>query len=277
MGSIQRDLDERDIRYLKLMLGRAQGADDEEIVENLDDPNIDSPHVLYRRLKEDGFPICPMCGTTYVEEGHCKPSRKARRGAGERQDLPSAAEAIPLFNSVVKALDSYLVDLTTLKEVYRDERFEAVDHYEVSALDDPEHNTTTYGPATIPLGAKLDPPHPLVALIAAYVIEDRPLDPLLEKLHSPTANLDRQQLDKKVETFKLVAHHVATLVRGGIVRRGQRTEELTAREQGAVEYITSRLRSGIPEPEIEQNLQRRGFTRSDIRRLKKFRLDYPGR
>jgi hypothetical protein len=119
------------------------------------------------------------------------------------------------------------------------------------------------------------PPHQLIALIAAYVIEDQPLDPLLEKLHPSTGNLDRQKLEEKVEALKLAARQVAKLVRGGTIRTGRQTEELTAREQAAVEYITSRLRSGVAESKIDQILQRQGFTRSEIRRLKKFRLDYP--
>jgi len=276
MGSIQRNTDERDVRYLKLVFGRAQDATDEQIVKDLDDPNIDSPHILYRRLKVDGFPICPTCGTTHVEEDHCKPSRKARRGAGERQDLPSAAEAIPLFSSVVEALGSYLVDLTTLKEVYRDERFEAVDHYEVTALVDLENDITTYGQGTFPRGATQNPPHQLIALIAAYVIEGKPLDPLLEKLHPPRIDANQQRdLEKKVDNLRLVAQHVAKLVRGGVVRTGRHTGELTPREQAAADYITSKTRDGMSEADVDQTLLDRGFSKNEIYRLRRLQIDYP--
>lgn len=276
MESIQRNPDERDVRYLKLVFGRAQGAEDEQIVKDLDDPNIDSPHVLYRRLKVDGFPICPMCGTTHVEEGHCKPSRKARRGAGERQDLPSAAEAIPLFSSVVKALDGYVVDLTTLKEVYRDERFEAVDHYEVTALVDLENNITNYGQGTLPRGATQNPPHQLIALIAAYVIEGKPLDPLLEKLHPSQIDANQQRdLERKVDNLRLAAHHVAKLVRGGTIRTGRHTDELTPREQAAAEYITSKTKAGMSKAEMDQTLLDRGFSKNEIYRLRRMQIDYP--
>jgi SOS response regulatory protein OraA/RecX len=108
------------------------------------------------------------------------------------------------------------------------------------------------------------------------VIEGKSLDPLLEALHPPTKNVKHRQLDEKVEQLKLKAVHVAKLVRGGIVRTGQQTEELESREQAAVEYITSRLRAGVPETKIEETLLNRGFSRTDIRRLKKFRIDYPG-
>jgi hypothetical protein len=276
--SVHEKLDGRDLRYLKFVFGRAQGSSDEEIVKELDDPDIDSPQVLYRQLKRDGHSICSACGTTYVEEGHCEPRgrrRKARRGAGVRTELPAAAEGIPLFDPVVDTLGSYVVDLTSLRETYADERFEAVDRYEMAALVDPVENTTTYGPATFPLGARQDPPHQLIALIAAYVIEGKPLDPLLEKLHHSATNVDQQHLEKKVQQLRLAARHVAKLVRGGVVRTGQNTDELDHREHAAAQYITSQLRAGTPEPEIDETLRDRGFGRQEIDRLKKLRIDYP--
>jgi hypothetical protein len=273
MKSVANDPDPRVLRYVQYCGLRHAGADDDQIAAKFGR----APQTLYAMLAQDGFPVCRTCGNTPAEQDHCKPLEKQRKGrssAGPRTGLPPAAEALPLFYPVVDAFNEYLLDLTTLKEVYGDERFEAVDHNEATALVDLEGNTS-FGPTTVPLGARLDPPHPLVALIAAYVIEDQPLDPLLEKLLPSTAKLNRQKLDEKVEALKLAARQVAKLMRGGIVRTGRRTEELTAREHDAVEYITSRLRSGVPESEIDENLRRRGFIRSDIRRLKKFRLDFP--
>jgi hypothetical protein len=264
--------------YFKLVWGRAKGAFDEEIVRELDDPDIDSPQALYRKLNIDGHPICLVCGTTYVEEGHCEileRRRKPRRGTDVRTELPTAERAIPLFDPVIDTLVDYVIDLTTLREVYANERFEAVDRYEMSAIIEPVENTTTYGSATFPLGAKQDPPHQLIALIAAYVIEGKPLDPLLEKLHHSPTNADWHKLEKKVEELRLAARHVAKLVRGGVVRPGHNTDELNHHEQAAAQYITSQLRAGTPEPDIDETLRNRGFSRQEIDWLKKFRIDYP--
>ena len=53
--SMQKKLDERDFRYLQFVVGRAHGATDEQIVKELEDPDIESPQVLYRgRAPQDG-------------------------------------------------------------------------------------------------------------------------------------------------------------------------------------------------------------------------------
>ena len=274
--SIQKDPDPRDLRYLKLVTGRLHERPEDEIAA---DAKCESPRALYQQLAQDGFRVCPQCGATHVEKDHCKSSkrkRRARRSTDTRTELPNASEAIPLFAPVVKALDNYISDLTVLRETYADERFEAVESYELSALLTPQENTTTYGPATLPLGARQSPPHALVALISAYVVEGKPLEPLLEVLYPPAKNVNRQKLDEKVAQLKLMAVHVAKLVRGGIVRTGQHTNELEPREQAAAELITSLFSVGTPEAEVAETLLKRGFSRRDIRRLKGFRMGYLG-
>src|SRR5215212_10197551 len=180
MGSVAKNPDPRVLRYLKYYEFRlTSDGNDDRLATIFGCTSRD----LYATLVSDGFPVCRNCGETPADENHCKPAeqqRKTRTGAGSHTELPSAADALSLLQPVVEAFDEYLLDLTTLKEVYRDERFEAVEHYELTALVDLEHNTS-FGPTTIPLGATRVPPHPLVALIAAYIIEDKPLDPLIEK------------------------------------------------------------------------------------------------
>jgi hypothetical protein len=276
MESIQKNPDPRDFRYLTLVTGRLYGRSEDYIAAVA---KCESPRALYQQLAQDGFPVCRVCGATHVEEDHCKTSkrrRQARRSTDARTELPDAREAIPLFAPVLDTLDGYISDLTVLRETYADERFEAVERYEMSAITDPAKNTTTHGPATLPLGARQSPPHALVALISAYVVEGKPLESLLEVLHPSVKNVKRQQLDDKAAQLRLMAVHVAKLVRGGIVRTGHHTDELEPREQAAVEYITSQLRAGTPEAKIDETLLNRGFSRQEIRRLKKFRIDYPG-
>ena len=58
--SMQKKLDERDFRYLQFVVGRAHGTTDEQIVKELEDPDIESPQVLYRDVhtKMEELPPC---------------------------------------------------------------------------------------------------------------------------------------------------------------------------------------------------------------------------
>jgi hypothetical protein len=273
MGSVAKHDRERALKALaSWCILQLKGAEPKE--EDLEELGFGSAEAMKKQLENWDIPSWVTQGNYATERP--KRRRRARRSTDARTELPDASEAIPLFAPVVDALDGYISDLTVLRETYADERFEAVERYEMSAITDPAKNTTTYGPATLPLGARQSPPHALVALISAYVVEGKPLEPLLEVLHPSAKNGKRHQLDEKVAQLKLMAVHVAKLVRGGIVRTGHHTEELEPREQAAVEYITSQLRAGTPEPKIDETLLNRGFGRQEIRRLKKFRIDYPG-
>jgi hypothetical protein len=55
---MQKKLDERDFRYLQFVVGRAHGTTDEQIVKELEDPDIESPQVLHRDVhpKMEEFP-----------------------------------------------------------------------------------------------------------------------------------------------------------------------------------------------------------------------------
>jgi hypothetical protein len=69
--SIPKPPDARDTRWLRLVVGRQKALTEEEIAEGAGE---ESPTMLYERIREDGHPICPKCGTTYVDETHdCKP------------------------------------------------------------------------------------------------------------------------------------------------------------------------------------------------------------
>jgi hypothetical protein len=81
---------------------------------------------MYQELKKWDWPDWAVYRELSVSrraEGKLK--RKARRGDDARTELPSAAEAIPLFDPVVHTLGDYMVDLTTLREAYANVRFEA--------------------------------------------------------------------------------------------------------------------------------------------------------
>ena len=115
--SIQNEPDARDLRYLKLISGRASGLSDVEIAQQVG--GAASPQELYERIKEDGHPMCPKCGTTYVDDTHCeapgeipgKRGRRQARSSGLSQELPSAAGAAPLFREKLQELIQATEDL----------------------------------------------------------------------------------------------------------------------------------------------------------------------
>jgi len=157
--------------------------------------------------------------------------------------------------------------LTALDEANKDERFEAVERYPDAAITD-QDEVTHDNDVVLPLGATQSPSRISTELISAYVIADQPIDTLVETLHPEPGKIDRVKLDEKVEKLKLIAGHVAKLVRGGTIRRGHHTEELSSREQEAVRYYSNQLRAGVPEEEIKQTLLRWDLKRDDMPRIK---------
>lgn len=281
MGSIQRKLDERDSRYLKFVVARAHGATDEEIVKELDDPDIDSPQVLYRRLSADGYPVRSACGKAPVTGEHCEPSkkpRKSRRGGGEGMELPPPSSAVELFTPVVDSLD--LVELSTLSHVYRNERFETVEIIDMAAFVDSSENIRTFGKSIEPRGATQSPAPLLTKLIALYVIAGEPVERLLAALHPRYSALSTEEEDKinqRAEKLALVARQLAKEVCAELIRPGHHTEEFSGFLQAAANYRNRQLRAGVPEHQIEQTLINRGLTAEEMEQVKEFSTTiFPG-
>ena len=125
--SIRKEPDPRDLRYLKLVTGRLQSRDENDIAA---DARCESPAALYQQLAQDGFPVCRVCGATHVEEGHCEKSeRRARQGEGPRQELPPPAQAICRFERALRALKAEIEALKSRTMYAQDERFVAVEEH----------------------------------------------------------------------------------------------------------------------------------------------------
>ena len=190
---------------------------------------LGSPAALYQVLRQDGFPVCAVCGGYSRDATHCggppnERQRRARSGAGEAEELPATAQAIPLFERAIKKLGDDLSDLKYRKEYIKNERFVATQVYPAgtgrvkvgyskeqvtnqAAWEEWERLCAKYGkdPKTTEefttavdfysvKGASQSPPDPLTNLIAMYVLADRPLEPLLERLHPSPERVVRDQL-----------------------------------------------------------------------------------
>lgn len=225
--SIQNPLDARDDRYLKLVLGRMYGQDDDAIVRSLED--FDSPQDLYKRISEDGHPICPECGTTYVDETHCGP--KTKKGAHEKssprarslgpiKELPPPDNATELFRERLEALLKDVELLEHLHEYLRGDYFvrenvgttsvwvsressprevwEAVceqygydpDHEDLKGLWDTNVHTKSPG------GVAKSPSETLVTLIGVYALAGGRMDLLVDALHLDSSTVTPEIWEK---------------------------------------------------------------------------------
>ena len=304
MESIQKEADPRVFRYLKFYGYRLKGTSEEDVAHQL---KFESPAALYRRLNQDGFPVCPVCGHTPAKPSHCEERkgrrRQARRGTGQAIELPPAKGAEDLFRQAIKNMERDLLLLDSRREVYREERFETVSDYPSASTtyyrdtilllyedgeeqwrklceehgQDPsiDHFFVPEAPATFPEGATQSPPEPLTELIALYILNGEPLDPLLEVLHPQPLEVNQERLRQAIGELRLKAGQLATLVRGGSIRRGPPTGELSSTELGIARSISKRLREGTSEAEIYKLLNEQGISPQEVTRLKNLKIDSP--
>jgi hypothetical protein len=251
------------------------------------------------------------------EESSDENERKARSGSGERQELPPAAEATPLFRQALQFLNEQVDLLETRKEYVQDERFVAQDEHHAPIFWTRPHGMSDddwralceklgqssdsdgfelWESALVePAGATQSPQEPLTTLIAVYLLAGLPPEPLLDRLHFASETVDIEEIkrhldgveerkrgaDGKIKTqhkpgLKTKAAQLARLMRGGLLRRGPSTEELSPEEQNIIWYRQQRARDGVPDATIFRELkEKRGLSKAEYQRLKKFRLDFP--
>jgi hypothetical protein len=271
----------------------------EEIAAKL---GFGSPSALFQSLRQDGVPVCPVCGE-YSREGsdHCEgPKKRTRRATqtGEAVELPPAVAAADLFRPVVEELAEAVDSLDARREIYRAGRFEQADVYQTpvdisrSAFSeerwqriceelgqDPEQEALFLrGTKTLNAGGATQSPRE-TALIAAYVIMGKPIEPLLEVLHPEPPDPHATKLfggtKPKVPQLKLLAEQVAKLVRGGTLKEGPTTEELSRKEQLWAWHAYSRRQAGVPDKKIREELRKAGFGPDEASRLVKLSLSPP--
>jgi hypothetical protein len=266
------------LRFIKLIHYRLNELPEEEIAKKL---GFDSPTELYRQVRQDDYPICPVCGTTDVPRSHCSSERtykrQARRGMSEAEELPPAEAAAPLFHQALENLGWAVVDLQNRHEYWHDGRFVAQEVYNAPVLRDGEwiDKATT----NIPLGGKQHPADPLTTLIAVYVLAGLPLKPLVETLHRAPETVDLEYLEAQIAGQKTKKGHkpglrskaedLARLVRGAPapLKPGRDTGEYTEREQNAIWYVRDLEARGLSRSAIVQEMTKRGFSKVDIERF----------
>jgi hypothetical protein len=276
--SMQKPPDARDLRYLKLVNGRQQGLDEEKIAKLAGEG---SPTLLYERIREDGHPICPRCGTTYVDERHCKVAPTEKKGGGRKarssgpaKQLPPARDAAPLFRETLEQLLQATEELKHRDEKLQGGRFfqssvhadpvyfpgdlmsdEQWQYARESLGIDPEAKDYMYfGGATWTLGGgSAAPDDPLPALIGTYLLAGGQVEPLVELLHHDAASAEWKQIEKRIagrksadglDGLRTLARQLATLMLGGELGPGRDPTEVSGIEYSVASRISELRKQG---------------------------------
>jgi hypothetical protein len=268
-------------------LGAAEGDDPDSKVARRH--GFGSRQAMYHRLRAEGFQLCEACGARTPDPLHCErhkeraePSQKKRSDShsapsagrrkamkfGSRIFLPSAEEAIPLFEHTLSSLIKRLDELRGREEYLQSGRFVGQ-----SEKDGKKHAW----------GARVAPSEPLTTLIAIEaLVRGSVTNPfmigLLDTLHpselveerkpfkggtvterrpDPT-KVDLWQLQKQMDALRARAENVARLVRGQErIREGRKPGELSPRQHAAYPVIKQRAREGCTDEEIREEVNRR--------------------
>jgi hypothetical protein len=311
MGSVHEKLSKCDLRYLQYAFGRAQDWPIKKIIKELDDPDIESPQVLYQRLARDGYPVCPVCGEAPVQQNHCQETIRGKpgAGAGKYEELTSPPRAEELFRGQIEALLSASRSLyNTLG--YQDRRFVGAHVYEVSALfprkvysekqwreicerysHDPSVDEREVKDATlqVPAGAEPSPPEPLTTLIGVYALAGGDMEALLKALHPGAPSKEKRERVRKCvegkkkrdgkDGLRSVTEELAKLVLGDEAT-GRPPVGLSTIEHDAACYITQLRGEGRSDEEILTRLRNHRMsdgselTAHDVSRLGNLRLRY---
>jgi hypothetical protein len=291
--SVQKNPDKRDLRYLRLVTGRLEGRSEDEIAASAgcDSPGELYRQLTRDRFPVCG--VCGATHVEeghceQPEEGTRK--RRARQGQGEANELPLAYGAAGLFRDALLVFEDDIASLKRRREYFKDKRF--VVEYALSGErgeswiryrreDMPEAEWREFcqehskdpsldyfdilADYVAPGGVSQAPPEPLTRLIGMYILSGLPVEILLRALHPDAETVDMEQLrlhingkkTKKGEVLGLKSRGktVARLVRGGTLRPGPSTGELSEIEEEAAAYIQLQRRHGVPDEKILQELR----------------------
>lgn len=220
--------------------------------------------------------------------------RRARGGNGEREHLPRAARAKPLFREMLDQLAMELEGLSRRVEYIQDGRFIVGDEWdsgrevprermpvfrryyrtdppterwlalcEERGLDpEAEHHDVWVAP-NASRGGSASPPEPLLSLCALYVIRGGDPEDLIGLLHPDPPNAPRERLfgdggDRHkgiVKRLREEALRIAMGVRGGTLRTGRKGSPISEDDHAVAAYVTRRRRRGVPDARILEELE----------------------
>ncbi len=213
---------------------------------------------LYEWLADDGFPVCKKCGETPAEPQHCAKAKESTTKKRRKEttaapiELPPASAASASFAEALDHLGRAAETLHVEEAWLHGPRFvtnsvdrDASEHFErerYTAEDwarlceqhgaDPGREefrvpTTEAGPGHVGRG----PSEALRALGAVYALAYGTAEPLVGKLHPYPESADLSKIGVKVEALAKKADHLAVLLRGGELGKGNRADYVPDVEQ----------------------------------------------
>lgn len=255
----RREPDDRVKRYLQWYFLRLEGTPEERLRSELERQGLgefDSLQVLYAQLANDGFPVCKECGETPTKPQHCAKESTTKKRRKEPTaapiQLPPASAAAASF---AKALDRlrraadglhleegwlhgprFVTDMVDrdASEHFERKRYTAKDWARLCEKHDADPGREEFWVSTTEAGpghAGRGPSEALRALVAAYALAYGTAEPLVEKLHPDPESADLSEIGVKVAVLAKTADHLAVLLRGGKLGKGNRTDDLSDVEQ----------------------------------------------
>jgi len=286
-------------------LRHSEAHSEDQIAEKL---GFGSAEAMYLQLRNWGIPDWLVYGKPsgqVRETSTGKRKRRARR-AGEAIELPPAAGAAGLLKTALEELLKEIDELPHLNEVLQGERFvgmaseehrytyyfnrkqKGLSESEWNWLcrelgEDPSQEEFEYRTETAltALGASQAPAEPLTTLIGVYALTGGSTEPdriqsLVDKLHPDPQSMDERRLQQAIQELKAKAKDVAKMVRGGVIRRGPTTEEVSPRYQEAASWVSVLRKRGEAESTIEQYLiEEEGLSKDEVDWVKSLQLSSP--
>jgi hypothetical protein len=262
-----------------IWLGRSKGISEEDQLAKM--ARFGGAEAMRRQLKTWGFTglLPPEKQEKPLKTKGPKSGQEHKaRSSGQPEEVPAASAAAGLFKEVLDQLRGQVELLEHLSLVYQGGYFTGAYTFEDYW---PDFSTDGPLPSLHPTDASPYPPRELVALIAAYALVGRPIEPLLEVLYPKHSQADIKEIYKllyqtkspKTENGLLrTAQQFAAAVYGHKVERGTRGES-PADDELLAWYITERREAGIKDDEIFQEIlsSGRGLSKKEYNRLANFR------
>jgi hypothetical protein len=263
-----------------ICVGRRERLDEDKIAKRA---GFVRPEAMYHQLKTWGLTglLPPEKQEEAPRPKAEKPDRKTRR-TGAPEGVPDPSSAAELFNEALDELREAARLLENLSLVYQGKRFIGAYTFESTSwtflrssyseqgwrelckqhgrnpyvqsfsIDDvsSEHSTEA-GPY---------PPRELAALIAAYALVGRPIEPLLEVLYPEYSQEDVEKINKLLfdtqyqdskDGLLRTAQQLAAAVYGRKTGKGT-PFELRPEKVQLARYITERRQAGVEDEEIHQ-------------------------
>lgn len=268
--SIPNHVDPRDNKYLQLCAAHKRGWSEEKIAHEL---NIAAKD-LYKELKDEGYPICEVCGAHPVKGEHCpkptrqpeKRTRKMRTLAGKPEPLPPIAGAIDLFEHALLTLRGDIEYIRHHQEALQGNYF--VSTGVIQSGEDLQPSVR---------GVDFYPKAAVMRLIGTYLLcSNLSVESLLEKLHPQSREPDRETIRRRLigqptergnDALRPIARSLAKLVRGGVIKPGPK-DSLDLFEHMIADAWQRGLEEGKTEEDMRQELlEAEVMSEKDIKRL----------